>query len=152
MTNPETVASLPDWAQKLIGELRSEAATNRQAATDLKAERDSLRTAANERATAEALSGLSKVLTDPSDLTRYVDPGTLLGDDGKPDPSKYLEAATALASERPHLAPRVGTGAAPVGGSRSLGPASGIPTDSEQSVQSGRSTFATMFQESAHAE
>lgn len=145
MTNSETVASLPEWAQKVISDLRTEAATNRQAATDLKAERDTLRSEANERATAEALSGLSKVLTDPSDLTRYVDPGTLLGEDGKPDPAKYLEAATSLAGERPHLAPRVGAGASPVGGDWGRSHESN-GNDLDANAASGRAAFVDMFQ------
>ncbi|OZE79280.1 hypothetical protein CH304_20120 [Rhodococcus sp. 15-649-1-2] len=152
MTDPnETISSLPAWAQKIITDLRSEAAGYRQQATDLKAERDTLRTQANERATAEALAGLSKVLTDPEDLTRFVDTDTLLGDDGRPDPAKYLDAATTLAAERPHLAPRVGTGAAPIGG-RATAPESGATTDTEQSIQSGRSAFADAFRNAGASE
>lgn len=143
----ETVASLPGWAQKLIGDLRSESAGHRQSAADLKAERDALRTEANERAASAALAGLSDVLTDPSDLTRFVDSASLLGDDGKPDPGKYLEAAQTLVSERPHLGPRVASaGGAPLGG---VGPYQPAGSDGvEADVASGRSAFVDLFQSS----
>ena len=118
MTDTNTVASLPDWAQKMISDLRSEAAENRQAAKTAETERDTLRDELTGIHSKTALDGLKNVLADPDDLARYVDTAELVGEDGKPDPAKYLDAAKTLTSERPHLGRRIGSSGTEVRGAR----------------------------------
>lgn len=45
-------------------------------------------------------------LADPGDILVFADEADLLDDDGYPDPDKIVNAARALATARPHLAPR----------------------------------------------
>lgn len=145
-TAPETVDSLPSWAQKVIGDLRSEAATNRKAATDAQTERDTYRDELAGIATKTALDGLTGILADPEDLARYVDTTALRGDDGKPDPGKYEQAARDLATERPHL------GIPPKPAGRSGGEVSGgrtelaRPTDTATQIASGTADFVSLVQ------
>lgn len=51
-------------------------------------------------------SAAGDVLADPGDLLLHTDETDLLDDDGLPDADKIVDAAKALASERPHLASR----------------------------------------------
>lgn len=144
---PETVDSLPAWAQKMIGDLRTEAATHRKAATDAQTERDGFRDELTGIASKTALDGLNGVLADPEDLARYVDTSTLLGDDGKPDPGKYAEAAQTLITERPHLgipAPRTaGKSGTEVTGGRAYAPQAADPA---AQIASGTADFVSLVQ------
>lgn len=144
---PETVDALPSWAQKMIGDLRTEAATNRKAAADAQTERDTYRDELQGIASKTALDGLTGILADPEDLARYVDTTTLLGDDGKPDPGKYTDAAQTLISERPHLgipAPRTaGKSGVEVTGGRTHAPRAADPA---AQIAAGTADFVSLVQ------
>ncbi|MDH6283286.1 hypothetical protein [Prescottella agglutinans] len=142
-TNTETVDSLPQWAQKMIHDLRNEAATNRKTATDAQAERDEVRTEMAAIHGKEALAGLTDILADPEDLARFVDTAALIGDDGKPDAAKYTDAARTLVTERPHLGRRVGRSGNEVAGGTTRPPAS---TDTAQQIADGTADFVAMVQ------
>ncbi|MEZ5151675.1 hypothetical protein [Rhodococcus zopfii] len=147
MTDTQNIADLPEWAQTIIRDLRSEAAGNRKAAQEATTERDELRTKLHERAAAEALEGVRSLMADPEDLARFVDAAELLGDDGAPDPAKYTEAATKLVESKPHLGPRVKDFGSPVGGAGRSGNGVGGARPREQTydtaaqIQAGRQDF-----------
>ncbi|WP_137873440.1 hypothetical protein [Rhodococcus sp. Q] len=143
----ETIDSLPSWAQKIIRDLRSEAAQHRQDATEAQAERDTLREELSGIHTKAALDGLKDKLADPEDLGRYVDTATLVDDNGKPDPDKYADAATALVTERPHLGiakPPAGRSGNPVGGAR---PHAASTPDPAAQAAAGTADFVAMVQD-----
>ncbi|ORM08878.1 hypothetical protein [Prescottella equi] len=139
----ETVDSLPQWAQRMIHDLRTEAATNRKAATDAAAERDEARGELATIHSKDALAGLSGILADPEDLTRFVDTTALVGDDGKPDPVQYADAARTLVTERPHLGKPIGRSGNEVGGASPRPPAA---TDPAQQIADGAADFVAMVQ------
>lgn len=140
-----TVDSLPSWAQKVIRDLRSEAAQNRQTASEAQTELNSLRERLTAVDTKAALDSLVGTLTDPEDLARFVDTAALVDDDGRPDPAKYVTAATELVAARPHLGipkPLVGRSGNPVGGDRPRPFAS----DPESQAANGTADFVAMVQ------
>lgn len=101
--DPSTVASLPAFAQKMIKELRTEAATNRTALQEMTVERDTAKTAIIDVHRRDALAGLDKVLADPADLGRFANLDELVDEAGNPDPEKYSAAAKSLIEKSPHL-------------------------------------------------
>jgi len=133
----EQITDLPDWAQKLIRDLRSEAAEHRQAAKDATAERDQLRTKLHERAAAEALEGVRGILADPDDLTKFVEAGELVGEDGAPDPEKYQAAAKSLLESKPHLGKPAGRSGLEAGGARPTPRTS----DTDARIEAGKADF-----------
>ncbi|WP_072687792.1 hypothetical protein [Rhodococcus marinonascens] len=143
MTDTNTVASLPEWAQKMIGDLRSEAAEHRQSTKSAETERDGLRDELSSIHTKTALDGLTGVLADPEDLGRYVDTTELVGDDGKPDADKYAEAARALVGERPHLGKSIGRSGNEIGGPAPRPPSTNDPT---QQIADGTADFVSLVQ------
>lgn len=158
MTDSQNIADLPDWAQTIIRDLRSEAAGNRKTAQEATTERDELRTKLHERAAAEALEGVRSLMADPEDLTRFVDAAELVGDDGAPDPEKYEAKAKELIEAKPHLAARAAgrSGNAvggdrgrdfghPVGGGRSTG--QGYDTDAQ--IAAGQQDFVSVLRGSS---
>lgn len=137
----DTVDSLPSWAQKMIRELRTEAATHRTAVTEANTARDEARGALAKLHQRDAVAGLAKTLADPEDLGRYVNLEELVDEAGNPDPGKYAEAAATLALERPHLStrPRAGKSGNPVGG--------GVPrqqVDPDAAAKAGTDAFVNM--------
>jgi hypothetical protein len=102
-TDPPEPKPDPDgkFDRAYVESLRDEAATRRvesKAATeraDAMAKRISAMTVAD---------AAGAILTDPADLTRYVDEVEMAGDDGLPDPVKVKAAAEKLAVEKPGLA------------------------------------------------
>ncbi|NLE79784.1 MAG: hypothetical protein GX610_09420 [Rhodococcus sp.] len=147
MTDNQNIADLPDWAQTVIRDLRSEAATNRRTAQEATAERDSLREQLHAKATAEALESVRSLMADPEDLARFVDAAELVGDDGAPDAAKYTEAAKKLVESKPHLAPRGKDFGAPVGGAGRSGNGVGGARpraerhDTDAQIQAGQQDF-----------
>jgi hypothetical protein len=89
-----------------VRSLRDENAKRRTEAKEARDASDKLRTALLDASIREHARG---VLADPTDLPRYVDPATLLDDDGMPDADKIKEAATKLVKEKPHHAAKKAT-------------------------------------------
>jgi len=147
MTDNQNIADLPDWAQAIIRDLRSEAAGHRKTAQEATTERDALREQLHAKATAEALEGVRSLMADPEDLTRFIDAAELLDDNGAPDPAKYTEAAKKLVADKPHLAPRPKDFGAPVGGAGRSGNEVGgarpraADTGTDAQIQAGRADF-----------
>lgn len=147
MTDNQNIADLPDWAQAIIRDLRSEAAGHRKTAQEATTERDALREQLHAKSAAEALEGIRSLMADPEDLTRFVDPSELLGDDGAPDPAKYEAQAKALIESKPHLANRGKDFGSPVGGPGRSGNAVGgarprpRSDDTDSQIQAGQSDF-----------
>jgi hypothetical protein len=90
-----------------VRRLREEAKDHRVAREQAETARDTATakaTALHNRVLAlEVREHARGILADPDDLTRYVETGTLLDDDGEPVREKIKAAAEALAQERTHL-------------------------------------------------
>jgi hypothetical protein len=84
-----------------VKQLRDEAASRRVSEKAATERSDALAKRIGVMTVADAAG---PILTDPADLTRYVDAADLNGDDGLPDPEKVKAAAEKLATEKPGLA------------------------------------------------
>jgi hypothetical protein len=83
--------------------LRDEAAQHRVRARDLEAKVGQLR----DRLLIDNIRHLAAdVLADPGDLLTFGERDDLLDEDGLPDPDAILNAARALAQDKPHIASR----------------------------------------------
>jgi hypothetical protein len=84
-----------------VHQLRDEAAARR---VESKAATERADAMAKRISTMTVADAAGPILTDPADLTRYVDEAELAGDDGLPDPELVKAAAEKLAVEKPGLA------------------------------------------------